>query len=168
MCNAIPREDDCANLLRLEQEYVQRVEHLDKTDIKDVELVYNAAMDIFERHWILYVMDTILWEAYKKDRLADAVEHLRRRQDFHENHYLRPTFILAWCHEELGDAVRSQFPERKWQYIQEYQRAYQMLGILCGINHQYTFSPHHKMWLALGGDDKSALAGVSGHHCAAG
>lgn len=135
-------------LLHLEEEYALRVENLDKTDVPDVETVYQAAIDIFERHWMLYVMDTMLWEAYREKHLGDAIEHQRRRIEFHEHYYCRPTFILAWCHEELGDCLQNQFVHRKWQYIQEFQRAYQMLAILCGTNHQYTASPYNKLWTA--------------------
>jgi len=148
VCNALPLQEDMQMLLRLEEEYVLRVENLDKTDVQDVETVYQAAIDIFERHWILYVMDTMLWEAYREKHLSDAVEHQRRRIEFHEHYYCRPTFILAWCHEELGDCLQNQFPHRKWQFIQEFQRAYQMLAILCGTNHQYTASPYNKLWTA--------------------
>lgn len=146
VCGARPSQEDMQMLLQLEEEYVLRVENLDKNDIPDVETVYQAAIDIFERHWILYVMDTILWEAYRDRNIHDAIEHQRRRIEFHEHYYCRPTFILAWCHEELGDVLQSQFQHRKWQYVQEFQRAYQMLAILCGTNHQYTASPYNKLW----------------------
>lgn len=152
VCSATPSQEDQQMLLHLEQEYVTRVEALDKTDVQDVETVYQAAIDIFERHWILYVMDTMLWEAYREKSMPDAIEHQRRRVEFHEHYYCRPTFILAWCHEELGDCLQSQFPQRKWQFIQEFQRAYQMLAILCGTNHQYTASPYNKLWQANGGN----------------
>jgi len=148
VCNALPSPEDSQMLIHLEEEYVLRVENLDKTDVADVETVYQAAIDIFERHWILYVMDTMLWEAHREKNLAEAMEHQRRRIDFHEHYYYRPTFILAWCHEELGDCLQNQFPRRKWQFIQEFQRAYQMLAILCGTNHQYTASPYNKLWQA--------------------
>merc|ERR1712039_466700 len=78
----------------------------------------------------------------------DGIEHMRRRIAFHTHYYNRPTFILAWCHEELADSIRFLFPTRKWQMAQEYQRAYQMLAILCGTNHQYTYSPYQKLWQA--------------------
>jgi len=148
VCSATPSQEDMQMLLQLEEEYVLRVDNLDKTDVADVETVYQAAIDIFERHWILYVMDTMLWEAYREKSLPDAVEHQRRRVEFHEHYYYRPTFILAWCHEELGDCLQNQFAHRKWQYVQEFQRAYQMLAILCGTNHQYTASPYNKLWQA--------------------
>jgi hypothetical protein len=148
VCNSTISKEDQSMLFRLETEYVLRVDTLDKTDVNDVELVYQAAIDIFERHWILYVMDTMLWEAYREKRLHDAMEHQRKRIEFHEHFYCRPTFILAWCHEELGDSLQVQFPHRKWQLMQEFQRAYQMLAILCGTNHQYTASPYNKLWQA--------------------
>merc|ERR1711879_973732 len=146
VCNSAPLHDDVQMLLHLEEEYVLRVENLDKFDVVDVETVYQAAIDIFERHWILYVMDTMLWEAYKEKSLLDAIEHQRRRIEFHEHYYCRPTFILAWCHEELGDSLQNLFPARKWHCAQEYLRAYQMLVILCGSSHQYTASPYHKLY----------------------
>lgn len=148
MCNVTLPKEDVDTLIKLEQEYVARVETLDKTDVADVEIVYEAALDIFERHWILYVMDTMLWEAQKEGKekhIPDAIEHQRRRIDFHEHYLCRPTFILAWCHEEFGDCLRNQFPKRKWHAVQEFQRAYQMLEILCGANHQYTASPYNKI-----------------------
>lgn len=148
VCCASPSQEDQQMLLHLEDEYVLRVENLDKKDVDDVETVYQAALDIFERHWILYVMDTMLWEAYREKSLPDAMEHQRRRIDFHEHYYCRPTFILAWCHEELGDCLHHLYPHRKWQFYLEFQRAYQMLAILCGTNHQYAISPYNKLWQA--------------------
>lgn len=155
VCSALPSQEDTKMLLQLEEEYVLRVENLDKTDVPDVETVYQAALDIFEKHWILYVMDTMLWEAYREKKLPDAIEHQRRRIDFHEHYYFRPTFILAWCHEEFGDCLVNLHSNRKWQYVQEFQRAYQMLAILCGTNHQYTASPYNKLWQASGGPNGS-------------
>lgn len=146
VCTSVMSMEDMQLMLHLEEEYVARIESLDKTDVPDVERVYQAAIDIFERHWILYVMDTMLWEAYKEKNTLEAMEHQRRRIEFHEHYYCRPTFILAWCHEELGDCLHTQFPNRKWQFSSEYQRAYQMLVILCGTNHQYTASPYNKLW----------------------
>jgi len=146
VCCASASDEDMKTLLHFEEEYVVRVDNLDKTDVEDVQSVYEAAMDIFERHWILYVMDTYLWEAMREKKLADAIEHQRRRVEFHEHYYCRPTFILAWCHEELGDSLTKQLPHRKWQFVQEFQRAYHMLAILCGTSHQYTASPYNKLY----------------------
>jgi len=148
VCGTCPSEKDTTMLLHFEEEYVVRVENLDKNDVADVETVYQAALEIFNKHWILYVMDTYLWEAYREKKIQDAIEHQRRRIDYHEHYYFRPTFILAWCHEELGDCLQNQLPHRTWQYIQELQRAYHMLAILCGTSHQYTASPYNKIWQA--------------------
>jgi len=151
VCGTTPSLEDVQMLIQMEDEYVLRVENLDKKDLPDVQIVYQAAIDIFERHWILYVMDTILWEGARAKNVLDAMEHQRRRIEFHEHYYLRPTFILAWCHEELGDCMQTQFPSRKWHLMQEFQRAYQMLAILCGSSHQYTASPYNKLWQVQNG-----------------
>merc|ERR1712087_473332 len=100
-------------------------------------------------------------EAYREKKPADAVEHQRRRIDFHEHYYRRPTFILAWCHEELGDYLRAQAPHRRWQFTQEFQRAYQMLAILCGTNHQYTASAHNKLWQASSSSSAGGSTGAT-------
>merc|ERR1719356_2254654 len=162
VCNASAAQEDQAMLVQLETEYQNRVESIDKTDVADVETVYQAAIDTFERHWILYVMDTILWEAYREKRLSDAVEHQRRRIEFHEHYYCRPTFILAWCHEEMGDSLLNLYPARKWHYVQEFSRAYQMLAILCGTNHQYTASPYNKLWSVSNNNSNNTAAATSG------
>merc|ERR1711879_162118 len=144
VCFATLSKEETETLLNLEEEYVVRVDGLDKTDVPDVEVVNQAALEIFDRHWMLYVMDTMLWDAFRNSNVHDAMEHQRRRIDFHAHYYGRPTFIAAWCHEELGDCIRVQFPARKWQFKDEYQRAYHMLAILCGSSHQYTLSPYNK------------------------
>mmetsp|Transcript_98758 Transcript_98758/g.175826 ORF Transcript_98758/g.175826 Transcript_98758/m.175826 type:complete len:517 (+) Transcript_98758:67-1617(+) len=151
VCGTAPTTQDVQMLVQMEDEYVLRVDNLDKKDLQDVQTVYQAALEIFEKHWMLYVMDTILWEGTRQKAIMDAIEHQRRRIDFHEHYYLRPTFILAWCHEELGDSLQIQFPNRKWQLTQEFQRAYQMLAILCGSSHQYTASPYNKLYQVTNG-----------------
>mmetsp|Transcript_10324 Transcript_10324/g.22780 ORF Transcript_10324/g.22780 Transcript_10324/m.22780 type:complete len:514 (-) Transcript_10324:187-1728(-) len=145
VCTTEASIEDIKMLTRLEDEYVVRLDNTDKTDVPDIERVFKAAMDLFEHHWIVYVLDTMLWEAYKEKQPIEAIEHQRRRIAFHEHYFNRPTFILAWCHEELGDAVNNQTPNRKWQSNLEYSRAYQMLSILCGLGHQYTSSPYQKL-----------------------
>merc|ERR1719218_130086 len=92
-------------------------------------------------------MDTYLWEAYKGgdgSKMLAAVEHQRRRIEFHEHYYYRPTFILAWCHEELADCLIAQQYTNQWS-LAAYNKAYAMLVILCGTSHQYTASPYNKM-----------------------
>lgn len=150
VCGASPSKQDTEQLLHFEEEYVSRVDSMDKTDVPDVEAVYQAALNIFEKHWILYVMDTYLWEAYREKKPHDAIEHQRRRADYHEHYYCRPTFILAWCHEELGDCLVLHHPTRNWQHCQEFQKAYHMLMILCGPRHQYTASPYNKLVASQG------------------
>jgi len=64
-CGARASQEDTEGLLRLEEEYQVRVENMDKNDVADVLTVFQAALDIFERHWFLFVMDTYLWEAHR-------------------------------------------------------------------------------------------------------
>merc|ERR1719409_961005 len=109
--------------MTLEEQYVQRVEELDKTDVADILSVFKASLEIFEKHWILYVMNTYLWEAYRAERLEEALFHQRQRIGFHTHYYPRPTFILAWCHEELGDATAKLYPKRLWCAAQDFTRA---------------------------------------------
>mmetsp|Transcript_52977 Transcript_52977/g.124097 ORF Transcript_52977/g.124097 Transcript_52977/m.124097 type:complete len:514 (+) Transcript_52977:102-1643(+) len=151
VCGSSMSSEDTKLLLDLEQEYVVRVDKLDKTDLADVRVVFQAALDMFECHWILYVMDTMLWEGLREKDLHEAMSHQQRRILFHEHYYNRPTFILAWSHEELGDSLQSQYEQRKWQYCKEFQRAYHILCILCGMNHQYSASPYNKLWQATHG-----------------
>eukprot|EP00928_Gymnodinium_smaydae_P030260 TRINITY_DN22547_c0_g1_i2.p1 TRINITY_DN22547_c0_g1~~TRINITY_DN22547_c0_g1_i2.p1 ORF type:complete len:536 (-),score=92.03 TRINITY_DN22547_c0_g1_i2:103-1710(-) len=148
-CGKSPSPDDAAALLRLERDYTSRVESLDKTNVADVELVFQAAVGVFERHWLLYVMDTMLVEAYRGKRPLDALEHQCRRAAFHHHYYARPTFILAWCHEETGDIVQLQYPHRYSELKRQYQFAYHMLSILCGRTHPYTSSPFNKLWRSV-------------------
>lgn len=150
VCGGSASEKDEKMLLHFEEEYVVRVDNLDKTDLPDVRQVYEAALEIFDRHWILYIMDTYLWEAARDQRIQDAIEHQQRRVDYHEHYYCRPTFILAWCHEELGDCLHSQFPHRRWHYANEWQKAFDMLAILCGTSHPYTASPYNKLCSSSG------------------
>mmetsp|Transcript_62480 Transcript_62480/g.116102 ORF Transcript_62480/g.116102 Transcript_62480/m.116102 type:complete len:514 (-) Transcript_62480:75-1616(-) len=161
VCTTTPTPEEAKLLLDLEQEYVLRVEKLEKTDLADVGCVFQAALDVFECHWILYVMDTMLWEGLREKDLLEAMAHQQRRIFFHEHYYNRPTFILAWSHEELGDSLQSQYPLRKWHYCKEFARAYHILAILCGMNHQYTSSPYNKLWQATHGQSQGQTQAVS-------
>ncbi|OLP87769.1 hypothetical protein AK812_SmicGene30988 [Symbiodinium microadriaticum] len=39
---------------------------------------------------------------------------------------------------------------------QEFQRAYQMLAVLCGSTHQYTASPYNKLWQVTNGNSTNS------------
>lgn len=146
-CGIMTSAEETRILLHHEEEYVVRVDNLDKTDLVDVRAVYDAADQIFEKHWILYVMDTYLWDGSREKDVVSAIEHQRRRIDFHQHYYFRPTFILAWCHEELGDCLNNQKLNKRF-FTQAYNKAYNMLAVLVGANHQYTASPWQKLYAA--------------------
>lgn len=149
VCSGNATEEEVTTLLGCEDEYVTRVENLDKKDLEDILAVHNAAVAFFRQHWVVFVLDTLLWDIYREtDKLADGIEHQHRRMLFHQQHYNRPTFVLAWIHEELGDIAANRWPERAWQYHVEYKAALSMLQILCGGQHAYTISPLTKLTAA--------------------
>eukprot|EP00439_Symbiodinium_sp_Y106_P079410 s1408_g18.t1 len=41
---------------------------------------------------------------------------------------------------------------------QEFQRAYQMLAVLCGSTHQYTASPYNKLWQVTNGNSTNSAS----------
>eukprot|EP00392_Amoebophrya_sp_AT5.2_P001267 g1269.t1 len=102
--------------LNLEPEYVHRIEALEKTNIQDIELVYNATLDFFhEHHWCVFVCEQILSEYYtetKRDVKA-AMTHQRNRITFHERVFGRPSFIWAGDLEALADNLQKQIKEQE-------------------------------------------------------
>ena len=92
-------------ILSCEQEYIDRVENIDKKDLEDICLVNQAAVDFFRQHWVLFVLDSLLWDIFreKPGKWEDAMEHLHRRIRFHKSYYNRPT---------LREAVISSFRPR--------------------------------------------------------
>jgi len=153
MCDFSYSQEEVLSLLETEESYANRVDTLNKTDIPDVELVYMHALDPFAEHWVLYVMDTILFESYRdKKNCLEAAEHQQRRIRYHTNVFPRVTFILAWAHEELADIMQStveknNIKERQGymaNWIARYRQATYMLSILCGPTHVYTQGPHTK------------------------
>merc|ERR1712048_1492910 len=148
VCRSVLPYAEQRKMLELEEQYVARVEALDKNDVPDVLQVFQAAVELFDKHWIMYVMDTYLWEAHKggdSSKMLTAIEHQRRRIIFHEHYYFRPTFILAWCHEELADSIQGIVKCYRWDISQEYQLAHSMLTVLCGMHHQYTSAAYQKL-----------------------
>lgn len=162
VCGKHAKKEDTTMLITLEGQYVQRVDCLDKTDLADVQVVLKAAVEIFENHWMIYVMDTMLWEGTNRNKgekadekkaakaieLKEGVRHQQRRIAFHLHCYPRPTFIIAWAHEELADSMTDLGIPDRWRLL-DYQKAYFMLVILCGKSHQYTQSPFYKWQASL-------------------
>ncbi|CAD7923065.1 unnamed protein product [Amoebophrya sp. A120] len=96
--------------LSLEPEYVQRIEQLDKTNIQDMELVYNATLDFFhENHWCVFQCEQLLGEYYTETRkdLGASMLHQRNRISYHERTFGRPSFIWAGDLEALADNLQS-------------------------------------------------------------
>ncbi|CAD7929953.1 unnamed protein product [Amoebophrya sp. A25] len=65
--------DDIDQIMRLEPEYQERILGLDKNNITDVQLVYQASLDFFHpRHWCLFMLENMLYEHFK-ERAAKEV-----------------------------------------------------------------------------------------------
>ena len=105
-CGNVCDENERTQCVTLEPDYITRIEGLDKTNLADMEIVYNATIDFFhETHWCCFVMDTLLWEYYKEKNLLVALMHQEKRIAFHQHAYKSPTFIWAWAMEEFGDKL---------------------------------------------------------------
>lgn len=140
ICAASPMPEETSTLFQLEEEHVNRLANLNEADVANVDSAYQSAIGIFDRHWILYDMDTILWEAYKETNMLAATEHLRRSIEFHEHYYSRPTQSLAWCYRQLGDALQAQSQYQAWQHIQAFQKSCQLVDIVFGEHYKYALS----------------------------
>jgi len=148
LCNFVFPEQEVKTLIQTETSYANRVESLDKTDIADVELVFNAAIDPFVDHWVLYVMNTILFENCRdKELIEQSSRHQLERIRFHNLVFPRVTFILAWAYEAQADMLQKE-PKEVCHRIQLYRQVTAMFSILCGPTHVYTQGPQNK-WQSL-------------------
>eukprot|EP00747_Dinoflagellata_sp_TGD_P170232 gnl/TRDRNA2_/TRDRNA2_201269_c0_seq1.p1 gnl/TRDRNA2_/TRDRNA2_201269_c0~~gnl/TRDRNA2_/TRDRNA2_201269_c0_seq1.p1 ORF type:complete len:546 (+),score=55.98 gnl/TRDRNA2_/TRDRNA2_201269_c0_seq1:99-1736(+) len=161
-CKACPTEEQTTALIGLESEYLDKAAQFleaEVVQVPEVERVYREAIDIFARHWVLYIMDDLLASTFVERGVLDSMEHLRRCVEFHEHYYCRPTCRLAWHYDDLGDALRAAFPHRNWQHVEAYQRAYRMHRNLCGEHHENAVMTYGKLQdVASSGDGRSAPA----------
>lgn len=82
VCAELCRDSEREQCLQLEPEYVQRIESLDRSNVQDVELVYNAALDFFhDNHWCVFACDQMLWEYYREKDSEVAMLHLKGRKN---------------------------------------------------------------------------------------
>lgn len=87
--------------------YINRIENLSKSDVRDIETVYNATLDFFhENHWCVFVCDGLLAEHYKEKDLSLSLLHQHKKMAYHAKVYSRPTFVWAWGLEEMADGRR--------------------------------------------------------------
>ncbi|CBZ55580.1 hypothetical protein NCLIV_060040 [Neospora caninum Liverpool] len=147
ICQALPTQETIQEYLDFEQAYVDRLAETDKSDVPDAELVYNQATRVFAQHWVLYQLNTILFEGYR-----DGGDH--ESASFHQMERIKyvsqvmplASYTLAWLYEEMGDTMLNkaeesgpEIPAHKLNIIsRHFEDAYNLLYILCGEDHDYT------------------------------
>ncbi|KAF7459344.1 apical complex lysine methyltransferase [Cryptosporidium felis] len=155
VCRSQPDREIIDSYTDLESQYIARLEETDKNDIEDVEAVYQEAQKVFTQHWIMYELDTMLFEAYKESQqFSFALSCLYNRLNFVRSVLPDCTYTLAWITEELGDILsvlqeeRHEGKSRTNQEISAIQRYYYdtwcYLSILTGPNHHFTIAAKNK------------------------
>ncbi|KAK9172947.1 SET domain protein [Cryptosporidium meleagridis] len=155
VCRSQPDREIIDSYTDLESQYVARLEETDKSDVEDVEAVYQEAQKVFTQHWIMYELDTMLFEAYKESQqFSFALSCLYNRLNFVRNVLPDCTYTLAWITEELGDILsilQDEYHKGKSKTNQEisaiqryYYDTWCYLSILTGPNHHFTVAAKNK------------------------
>ncbi|KAJ1610237.1 SET domain protein [Cryptosporidium canis] len=155
VCRSMPDREIIDSYTDLESQYIARLEETDKSDIEDVEAVYQEAQKVFTQHWIMYELDTMLFEAYKESQqFSFALSCLYNRLNFVRSVLPDCTYTLAWITEELGDILsilQDERPEGRSKTNQEvsaiqryYYDTWCYLSILTGPNHHFTIAAKNK------------------------
>ncbi|XP_055388444.1 uncharacterized protein LOC129617011 [Condylostylus longicornis] len=158
--------NDIAKYLEFETAYITRLEETDKTDLADAEAVYAEAQRVFSQHWVLYLLDGILFDAYREnEQWMEATMHQTNRIQYATQAIPHATFTLAWLHEERGDAASNSAETPvsgflRWEahrdfaapfwflrnlICQSYETAMNMMIVLTGWHHSYTISAGQKL-----------------------
>ncbi|PHJ22318.1 apical complex lysine methyltransferase [Cystoisospora suis] len=147
ICQAFPSDETIQEYLDFEQAYVDRLSETDKSDMQDAELVYNQATRVFSQHWVLYQLNTILFEGYRDAGNYEAAAiHQTERIKYVSQVMPLASYTLAWLYEEMGDVMTNQADEAGTQVSnhrlniisRHFEDAYNLLYILCGEEHDYT------------------------------
>ncbi|TRY52263.1 SET domain containing protein [Cryptosporidium tyzzeri] len=155
VCRSQPDREIIDSYTDLESQYIARLEETDKNDVEDVEAVYQEAQKVFTQHWIMYELDTMLFEAYKESQqFSFALSCLYNRLNFVRNVLPDCTYTLAWITEELGDILsilqdeRHKGKSKTNQEVSAIQRYYYdtwcYLSILTGPDHHFTVAAKNK------------------------
>ncbi|KAK6589759.1 SET domain [Cryptosporidium xiaoi] len=154
VCRSQPDQEIIDSYTDLEAQYIARLEDTDKSDIDDIEAVYLEAQKVFSQHWIMYELDTMLFEAYKESKQYKlALSALYSRLNFVRNVLPDCTYTLAWITEELGDILsilqeEHDIGSKTNHEIAAIQRYYYdtwcYLTILTGPNHNFTIAAKNK------------------------
>lgn len=158
LCNRTPSPKTIQKYLIFEDAYIARLDETDKTDLPDAELVYSEAQRVFNQHWVLHALDTVLFDAYRDaSHWEAAATHQQHRIQYVSQVMPKASYSLAWLYEELGDmysnTVSTSFHSRsvpitgyqKNILAAQYETAMNILFVLCGSQHTYTLAAHRRL-----------------------
>lgn len=156
LCSRTPSPKTIKKYLTFEEAYIARLDETDKSDLPDAEMVYLEAQRVFSQHWVLYSLDTLLFNAYRDLSLWDeARAHQQNRIDYALHVIPKASYTLAWLFEEIGDIFANSITTTLEQgcltgfqknfLARMYETAMNMLFILCGSQHTYTIAAHRKL-----------------------
>ncbi|KAL8446569.1 hypothetical protein Emed_005023 [Eimeria media] len=147
LCGTVPSEDTINEYVTFETAYAERLAETSKNDMPDAETVYEQATRVFTRHWILFQLDTILFEGYRAAGDYEAAYvHQTHRLNYVTEVLPLASYSLAWLYEEMGDVLWSRIQAKGKPYAdsrlrmagRHFEDAYNLLYILCGPDHEYT------------------------------
>ncbi|KAL8437412.1 hypothetical protein ACSSS7_001007 [Eimeria intestinalis] len=147
LCGTVPSEDTINEYVTFETAYAERLTETSKNDMPDAETVYEQATRVFTRHWILFQLDTILFEGYRAAGDYEAAYvHQMHRLNYVTEVLPLASYSLAWLYEEMGDVLWSRIQAKGKPYAdsrlrmagRHFEDAYNLLYILCGPDHEYT------------------------------
>ncbi|OEH76140.1 set domain-containing protein bromodomain-containing protein [Cyclospora cayetanensis] len=147
VCRTVPVDATIEQYVTFETAYADRLADTNKNDMPDAEMVYEQASRVFTRHWILFQLDTILFEGYRAaGDYESAYVHQMHRLEYVSAVLPLPSYSLAWLYEEMGDVLWSRVQAKGKPYAnsrlriagRHFEDAYNLLYILCGPEHEYT------------------------------
>ncbi|ORM39484.1 Acyl-CoA-binding domain-containing protein 6 [Babesia sp. Xinjiang] len=147
---------DIKEYLDLERAYVERIEGIDSTDLWDIQQVYNNARNVFNQHWCLYQLQTLLFECYKERGDTELARfYMQQRIFFADSVMRRPLYCVAFMYEEFADMLvtsaaldmeKAELDDVEVDVdllsttMDSYFRAAALLAVLSGYNHPYYYS----------------------------
>ncbi|EKX73783.1 conserved hypothetical protein [Theileria equi strain WA] len=153
LCRYRFSEAEITEYIDLERAYSYRIDCIDKSDLYDILQVYDHAKNVFKQHWLLYQLQTLLYDYYKgKGNFEQAKFYLLDRLSYADKTITGPLYCIAFMYEELADILTSlsnineetlkignpSFDVGTLNMIMTYYfNAAALLAVLCGYNHPY-------------------------------
>uniref|UniRef100_A0A0G4H3T6 SET domain-containing protein n=1 Tax=Chromera velia CCMP2878 TaxID=1169474 RepID=A0A0G4H3T6_9ALVE len=104
VCNTVPAPDALVHLVELEKQYVERLNECSKDDLPDLEAVLSEALKVFQGHWVLFSLQSMMFEAHRDaGRCHEAFDLQMAKLQYLRLVLPLPTYTLAWCLEEAAD-----------------------------------------------------------------